>query len=133
MRLFELFSSGNDMMMQLRQDALDVITPYLGQKVPFITVNQVIDGLRSSSDSGIMIDRSLVMDLLDPDEVKAVDKIEGDRIYLADPQGNAQALDVEDKEKDQDKVADMAKNQTKKQQDQVANMAQDQAKKQTQS
>lgn len=115
MLLLELFSSGGDMMDQMRQDALDVITPYLGMKVPFVTVNQVIDGLRSNSNLGIVIDRSLIMDLLNPENVKAVDKIEGNRIYLTNPEAVSREVDADDKEKDQEQVTQMAQDQAKQQ------------------
>jgi len=54
------------------------------------------------------------MDLLNPDEVEAVDKIEGDRIYLANPETSAQALDADDEQKNQEHVTDMASDQAKK-------------------
>jgi hypothetical protein len=115
MLILELFPSGGEAMNRMRQDALDVITPYLGQDVPFVTVNQVIDGLRSTNQLGIVIDRSLIMDLLDPDEVKAITKIEGNRIYLNQPEDATRAVDADDKQKDQDQVADMAQKQAKTQ------------------
>lgn len=86
MRLFELFNDEHEMTIQqqLTQTALDFITPLLANNVPFITVQSVIDALRQSR-PGILVDRSFVFDLLDPDTVKAVSKIEGDRIYLQSP------------------------------------------------
>jgi hypothetical protein len=115
MLILELFASGGDMMKRLRQDALSVITPYLGMDVPFVTVNQVIDGLKSNNQLGIVIDRSLIMDLLDPEQVKAIDRIEGNRIYLMHPDEDNREVDAEDAEKDQDRVTDMAQNQAQKQ------------------
>ena len=101
-------------MHRLRQEALDIITPLLGQRVPFITVQQIIDALRSS-DQGIVIDRELVMQLLNPDEVKAVSKINGDRIFLAKSAGPAHEGD---KEKDAKQVAKAAQQQAKKETEQ---------------
>ncbi len=84
MRLDELF--GNDDAMteteRLRQAALDLLIPLVGQKVPFVTVQTIIDQLRQMQ-PGILVDRALLVKILDPDVVKAVSKIEGDRIYLA--------------------------------------------------
>lgn len=113
MILLELF--GGDVMTQMRQNALDVITPFLAQNVPFITVNQIIDGLKNNNAMGIVIDRSLVMELLDPDQIKAVDRIEGNRIYLTQPDDTTRKVDAEDKEKDQETVQTMAQNQATKQ------------------
>lgn len=98
MFLYELFDSGNKMEEKLRQEALDVITPFLAQGLPFVTVQQVIDAMRR--DSGMMITRGLLMKILDPNTVKAVDKIEGDRIVLAKPdEEEADADDLEDQQK----------------------------------
>ena len=86
MRLYELFNddSGLSVQQQIQQSALDIITPLLANNVPFVTVQAVIDGLRQAR-PGVLIDRAFVMDLMDPDKVKAVSKIEGDRIYLQSP------------------------------------------------
>jgi hypothetical protein len=119
MLLFELFPDDADsdpqagpMMQQLRQAALDMITPLLGQSVPFVTMHQVIAGLNDGR-FGIVITPRLIMDILNPDEVKAVDKIEGDRIYLQKPGLDSSQREVDDKQKEQDQqhVADMATDQ----------------------
>jgi hypothetical protein len=81
MLLCELFDSGNKMEERLRQAALEVITPYLAQGLPFVTMQQMITALRPHS--GIDITRGLLMKILDPNKTKAVDKIEGDHIVLA--------------------------------------------------
>lgn len=114
MLIYELFDdSGGDMMNQLRQEALDFITPLLGQDIPFVTVQQVIDALRSDK-FGIVINRSLVMQILNPDQIKAVSKIEGDRIYLAYPENPSHEVDADDREKEQEQVGDMAQKQAAK-------------------
>ncbi len=113
MFLVELFDSGNDMMNKLRQEALEFITPMLGQDVPFVTVNQVIDAL-SNGKLGIAINRALVMKILDPDELQAVNKIEGDRIYLNEPDSPQNARSENDKEKEAEHVSDVAKKQAAK-------------------
>ena len=98
---------------QLRQAALDYLTPLMGQGVPFVTVNQMIEALRNSH-FGIVINRPMIMDILDPDQVEAIDKIEGDRIYIGAPEMDSREVDAEDAEQDQDHVQDMAQNQAKK-------------------
>ena len=113
MLLLELFDSGGDMTKRLRQAALEVITPLLGEEVPFVTVNQIVDALRSRH-LGLVIDRATVMKLLDPQEVKAVAEIKGDRIYLAKPEAPNQEQDQEDEAKQQEQLAGKAQTQAKK-------------------
>lgn len=118
MLLLELFpeddeqpfhSKHGEMQQKLRQAALDLITPLLGQNVPFVTMQQVIDGL-SSARFGIVITPAIIMDLLNPDDVKAVEKIENDRIYLAKPGAEPKDREVaqDQQEQDQEHVSDMA-------------------------
>lgn len=122
MLLFELFDDAplqdNDqpqadtngkMFQQLRQAALDLITPMLGQSVPFVTMQQVVQGM-SRQDTGIVMTPGLVMQLLDPDQVKAVKKIEGDRIYLARPgmPDDDRETDEKQAEQDQQQISNMA-------------------------
>lgn len=116
MRLNELFSSGNEMKDKLRQAALDIITPFMGQDLPFVTVQQVIEGLRNRR-LGITIDRSLLMNLLNPDEVNGIAKIEGDRIYLQNAEGAAHTQTEEpgaDTDEKPDHVTNMAQQGAKK-------------------
>jgi hypothetical protein len=112
MLLFELFEP-DEMTEQLRQAALDYLTPLLSQGVPFVTINQMIEALRNSH-FGIIINRPMIMDILDPDEVQAVDKIEGDRIFLGSPETDSREVDAEDAEQDREHVQDMAQDQAKK-------------------
>ncbi len=113
MLLRELFDTGGDLLQQLRQEALNFITPLMGQDIPFVTVQQVIDTL-SNDQFGIVINRPLVMKILDPDQVKAIGKIEGDRIYLQKPEEVDREVDIDDKVKDQEHVKDTAQQQAKK-------------------
>ena len=112
MLLCEIFDP-YDMTDQLRQAALDYLTPLMSQNVPFVTVNQMIEALRSSG-FGIVINRSIIMDLLNPEQVEAVDRIEGDRIFLHQPGKVEREVDAEDAEQDQAHVSDMAQSQAKK-------------------
>lgn len=102
---------------KLRQEALDVITPYLAQGVPFVTVQQIIDAM-NRRDSGMTITRGLLMKILDPNTVKAVDKIEGDRIVLAKPEGEEDEAEESEDQQKQEQQADQH----------VNDMAQDAAK-----
>jgi hypothetical protein len=103
MRLDELFNSGESITSGLQQAAIDILTPLLANKVPFVTIQSVIDNLRSSR-PGIVIDRALIMKILDPNKIQSISKIEGDRIYLQSPDENS-VNSAEDEEQDQiDKV-----------------------------
>jgi hypothetical protein len=128
MRLFELFpddeAGANDdkqtsfqnkdgMSQRLRQAALDLITPMLGNNVPFVTMKQIIDGL-SGARFGIVITPALIMDVLNPDEVKAVSKIDGDRVYLQKPGAPSHEVDQDQQEKDKEQVGTMAATQINK-------------------
>jgi hypothetical protein len=112
MLLCELFDSGNKMEERLRQAALEVITPYLAQGLPFVTMQQMITALRPHS--GIDITRGLLMKILDPNKTKAVDKIEGDHIVLAKPDEDEQTAEddaaaaQEQQQQSEDHVNDMA-------------------------
>lgn len=113
MLLCELFSSGGDMMERLRQNVLDFITPLLGQDLPFVTIQQIIDKMRHL-DTGITVDRSLIMKILDPNQIQSIDKIEGDKVYFKNSEGAPRETSDEDKEKDKEEIKDKAQKQAKK-------------------
>ena len=108
MLLLELFDNG-EMTEQLRQAALDYLTPFMSQKVPFVTIKQMIDALHNSQ-FGLVINRAMIMDLLNPEQVQAVDKIEGDRIFLTNPDKVAEPSegDAEQVQQNKDHVTSMA-------------------------
>jgi len=115
MRLFELFDDGPlDVTSDLKNSLLDILTPMVASKVPFVTIQQIIDKLRQLR-TGLTIDRNLIMTLLDPDQIKIISRIEGDRVYLSNPNGPDRSLTKDDKEKDKDHVNDMATQQAQKQ------------------
>lgn len=114
MLLLELFDDGSlDIGKQLRQAALDLLTPLAAQKLPFVTVQQVVDELRQQR-PGILVDRALIMDILKPDEVRIIKKIEGDRIYLDMPAGDDRDTRAEDEAREKEKIASVAQKQAKK-------------------
>ena len=113
MLLRELFEDPGEMTKHLRQAALDYLTPLLSQNVPFVTIDQMIDALRHAQ-LGLVINRAMIMDILNPDQVQAVAKIEGDRIYLTQPDGEDRDVDADKAEQDQQHVANMAADQAKK-------------------
>jgi hypothetical protein len=110
MRLFELFAmdeddNSGDMQTSLRNDAIDMLMPLAAQGVPFVTVQAVQQKLGQNG-SGIDIDRNMIMTLLDPNEVKLVTKIEGDKIYFQIPDADSRKVDDTQKVKDAEKTAD---------------------------
>jgi hypothetical protein len=88
MLLFELFSD-NDLTTNLKQAALDYLTPLVAHNVPYVTIQSMVDELRKLN-SGLTIDRAFIMNLLN--DVQVVSQIQGDRIYISKP----------DNEKDED-------------------------------
>jgi hypothetical protein len=114
MNLFELFDDGPlDVTDDIKQSLLDILTPMVASRVPFVTIQQIVDKLGQLR-TGISIDRNLIMTLLDPDKIKIIDKIEGDRVYLKDASSPDRSLQQDDREKEAEHVDDMAKKQAQK-------------------
>ena len=116
MRFYELFEGldSQGITNEVRGSLVDILTPLASQGVKYVTVQQVLDSLQNSG-SGIQIDRSMLMQLLNPDTIKLISSIDGDRITLNNGD-NGQF--VSKKQKDQ-----------KKQEDDINKTATDQAKK----
>lgn len=74
MLLIELFN--NTIVTDLKQVALDYLTPLLAQNVPFIPVRSLIDELKKTQ-SGLTIDRPLIKKILknNPTFILTDDKI----------------------------------------------------------
>lgn len=116
MRLYELFEDapeGGDVVQGLRDAVLDLLTPIAASGVPKVSIQAVIDRLRSEN-SGLSIDRALVMHLLDPQEVAMVKKIEGDSIIFNLADEDARSESDEEAARDQAHVKATALKQAKK-------------------
>jgi len=113
MRLYEIFDDSLNITDDIREYLMDVLTPMLAAHIPFVTVQQVIDKLRDMR-TGVSIDRGLIMHMLDPDKIKIVKKIEGDRIYFNDPEAPITSSNKDTEEKNKKKVLKMATDQVKK-------------------
>lgn len=114
MRLNELFDDPPlRIENKMRQAMIDVLTPLIANKVEFVTVDQIIDKMRDYG-FGVAIDRALVMDVLDPAEIKPIKKIEGDRIYLNLPDIADREVNQDEEEKDKMRIKDKAAKQAKK-------------------
>ncbi len=98
----------------LRALMIDILTPLAANQVPFVTVQQIVDRLREVR-SGARVDRNLVMTVLDPNEVKVVKKIEGDRIYLALPVSDEVSKTEDDEEREKERIRGKAQKQATKQ------------------
>jgi hypothetical protein len=114
MLLKELFDDGSlDVENDIKQNLMDILTPMVAAHVPFVTIQQIIDKMNQFN-MGISIDRSFIMNLLDPDQIKIIDKIEGDRVYLTNEQSPDRSLGKDDEEQEEEHVEDMAKKQASK-------------------
>ncbi len=111
MLLLELFDddSGSHMIDQLRGQVMDYLTPLAAKKVEFIPIQDIADILRQAR-TGLVIDRNLIMQLIEPNTCKFVAKIEGDKVYLTLPVADLSAKTDQDKERDQEKIANTAAN-----------------------
>lgn len=109
MLLSELFENDLDggVSDDLRQALLDMLTPLAVRKVRFVKVDQVIDELRRMK-TGIVIDRATAMNMLDPDTLPMIARVEGDKIYLTTSPAKTNMSSKTDEEKDKAKVADKA-------------------------
>jgi hypothetical protein len=106
--LFEDFElaepAPGQVMPELQQAATNMIVPLINQRVPFMTMQQAIQGL-SSTEQGITISRQMIIDIFSPEKIKAIKKVEGDRIWFQYPDDEHSD---EQKTQGKDKVADMA-------------------------
>lgn len=115
MYLFELFNGGDDgsLIDDLRQRVMDYLTPLAAKSVEFIPIQHVADILHSAN-AGVVIDRGLVLRLIDPNDCKLVKEIQGDKVYLQLPMDDMSVKAEQDEEKDRDKIAKTAKQQAQK-------------------
>lgn len=114
MLLLELFDKKPEkggVVQDLRDQMLDMLMPLATQGVPFVTIQAIVDKMKELN-SGVSVDRALVMHVLDPAEVKMVSKIEGDRVYFGLDNEQNKAGEKEE-EKNANKVNDMAVSQAK--------------------
>ena len=111
MLLCEFLEKG--LMGTLRQQIMDYLTPLVAHEVDFVTVPDIENTLRDYR-TGLTIDRGLVMELLDPNSMKLIKKIEGDKVYLNVVAAMTSAKTADDKQRDAVKITDKATKQAKK-------------------
>lgn len=113
MRLYELFDDSLNIPHDIQEYLMDVLTPMVATHVPFVTVQQIIDKLRDMQ-TGVSIDRGLIMKVLDPDKIKIIKKIEGDRIYFNDPDAPISSANKDTEKNNKKTLAKMAMSKIKK-------------------
>ncbi len=114
MKLSELFKPDGPMIEQLRNQVMDHLTPLVARGVEFVTVQDIQDTLTDNR-TGLFIDRPLIMQILDPNVVKIIKKIQGDRIYLTGGTVSPDTMKTKsDEEKDKDDIRQKASKQAKK-------------------
>lgn len=118
MFLFELYDDdSNDddsggVIHQLRDDIVDLLIPLAAHGVPFVSVDKIMDKMRDKR-TGFEVSRDLVFQVLDPDKVAIINRIEGDKVYFSMPKDEDRAVKKDQKEKDQNTVANKAVDQAK--------------------
>ncbi len=100
------------MMDRLRAAVLDLLTPLAAHGVPSLTVQQAMDELNDLR-TGLHIDRALLMDILDPQRMQVVKKVDGDRIHLSMPKPKGET-GADEGEKESRKVRKTAQKQARK-------------------
>lgn len=113
MLLCELFADSSDYIEKMRASLMPTLIPLAAHKVGYVTIQSIMDKMRKKH-TGMVIDRNLVMDVLDPQKVKLVDRIEGDRIYLSFPEENLRKVTDDQTELDAERVEDAAQKQAMK-------------------
>lgn len=113
MFLFELFNDEGGMINLLRSQVVDFLTPLAAEKAEYVTMQEIADFLRDAK-TGLMIDRGMIMNLIDPKECKMVKEIQGDKVYLALPLDDMSAKTEDNEERDREKVANTASTAAKK-------------------
>lgn len=108
MRYYELLSEDSQYLADMNAFIVDHLVALQAQGVPEVSMIQVLAGLRRR---GYEIDKESLMDMLNPDEVGAVDQIVGDTIYLA---GEGEAPDRSIGQKQTDKEGEKIKKMAQK-------------------
>ena len=95
------------------QRILDILTPLAANGVEYVTVDQLIQKLKSVP-SGLYVDRELIMSVLDPNKFPLVKSIEGDKLMLTKMQGADRSVTDKQADQEQEKIKDTATKQAVK-------------------
>lgn len=96
----------------LASKILDILTPIAANGVESVTVDQIIDKIKSIP-TGLLIDRELVMDVLDPNKFPLIKSIEGDTVYLKAKE-TIRSVNDDQKDTEAEKIKDTAEKQAVK-------------------
>ncbi len=114
MFLKELFDNSElKMINHLRSEVMDYLTPLAAQNVEALDISEIQKMLQKRK-TGIVIDRMIIMQLIDPDTMGMVKKIEGNKVFLKYPIQKLSSKTERDEEKDKKKIAKKASDKAKK-------------------
>lgn len=115
MRLSDLFESDDSMsfMDSIRNAVIDMLTPLVANRQPFVTFQEIVDELKPLR-LGLDIDRMTLMNVLDPNNIPCIKRIDGDKIYLSLTIPDEHKASASEEQKDQDHMAAAATSQAKK-------------------
>lgn len=102
-----------NMLETMRQQLMDYLTPLMAHEVAFVTINDIANTLHNLR-TGLEVDRALIMELIDPDQMPIVKRIEGDKVYLDTVEAAQSDSSEEEQAKAEEKVKGIAVKQAKK-------------------
>jgi hypothetical protein len=114
MRLYELFEEAEDgMIAQLRQHVMDHVLPMISHDVESVPIQDIQDKLTNMK-TGLVIDRALVQQILDPTKLQMIKKVEGDRVYFnIKPEVDVPTANAAEQERRQDRLKGKATDEAK--------------------
>ena len=105
MRYRDLISESNE-----SQRILDMLTPLAAQGIDYVTIDQIIQKFKTSP-SGMLVDREMIMSLLDPNKFPLIKSIEGDKLFLTTRVGPTRSVNDKQADKEQEQIKTSATNQ----------------------
>jgi hypothetical protein len=113
MRYRELMNESGGSSQSLASRILDILTPIASNGIVSISLDNVISKVQSIP-TGLHVDREMLMDILDPNKFPLIKKIEGDQLYLQQPEVAIRSVDDEQKETEADDIKNKAEKQAVK-------------------
>lgn len=113
MRYSEIIQESGGANQSLASRILDILTPIASNGIVSISLDKVINKVQSIP-TGLQVDREMLMDILDPNKFPLIKKIEGDQLYLQQPELAIRSVDDEQKETEADDIKKTAEKQAVK-------------------
>lgn len=114
MRLWEFLEAApKNMMETMRQQLMDYLTPLMAHDVAYVSIQDIANTLVNLR-TGLEINRALIMELIDPDDMPIVKRIDGDKVYLDTIKAANADISKEEQARAEEKVKDKATKQAKK-------------------